>query len=506
MIGHELMHVVAGDAARGPFHVAGAIGGFLPNPGLIEGVAVASNPDDDDLSPAEWAKAMRDLKILPPLSRLFAFGFFGENSNTAYTVSGAFVGFIRDTYGKETIARWYGGADLADLTHSSWGALEDAWHVSLDQIELPENVYAIAKARFDRPAIFGRRCPRVVDECKEKSAERSSDGDARGAIEELERAKVFAPRDPDLDFDIATLRAGAGDAALGRKELTALAESDATPTPTRDKAIEEIADEDLAQGDGDAALAGYERVIKDTVDESKRRALAVKELAAKNAAYRPALVTLLVGENAKRPDKLRAYELLAALDVTAPRDGLAAYLLARRDADVGDYDIAAEHLDRALSRDMLVPAVRIEAERLRVVVACARDEADVARRWFLVYAKEPIPSARVTALRRLVERSTGEAGAVNLRPMEGMTWTRPRTASHRERGPSPARSSPATTRSSDPRRSPRRSSTRCTAMSEFAHAGISTTDEPGLVSRVVDDRRHRRTRAALWRAIAKLPR
>lgn len=46
-------------------HVAGKLGGVLPNPGLIEGLAVATSPDDDELTDEQWARAMMDLKIDP---------------------------------------------------------------------------------------------------------------------------------------------------------------------------------------------------------------------------------------------------------------------------------------------------------------------------------------------------------------------------------------------------------------------------------------------------------
>src|SRR5262249_28336979 len=49
VLGHEIAHVVAGSFARGAFKVAGELGGLWPNPGLIEGIAVAASPDDDEL-------------------------------------------------------------------------------------------------------------------------------------------------------------------------------------------------------------------------------------------------------------------------------------------------------------------------------------------------------------------------------------------------------------------------------------------------------------------------
>src|SRR5690606_14621288 len=65
VLGHELAHVIAGSFGRGPFRIAGAAGGWLPNPGLIEGVAVAASPHDDDLTDAQWARAMMQIGILP---------------------------------------------------------------------------------------------------------------------------------------------------------------------------------------------------------------------------------------------------------------------------------------------------------------------------------------------------------------------------------------------------------------------------------------------------------
>src|SRR5690606_19571073 len=48
VLGHELAHVVAGEFGEGPFAVAGALGGLLPDPGRIEGVATAAAPREND--------------------------------------------------------------------------------------------------------------------------------------------------------------------------------------------------------------------------------------------------------------------------------------------------------------------------------------------------------------------------------------------------------------------------------------------------------------------------
>src|SRR5690606_34710783 len=55
VLGHEIAHVVAGSFSQGPFRIGGGMG-LRSNPGLVEGIAVAASPDEnDDLTPLEWS-------------------------------------------------------------------------------------------------------------------------------------------------------------------------------------------------------------------------------------------------------------------------------------------------------------------------------------------------------------------------------------------------------------------------------------------------------------------
>ncbi len=100
VVGHELAHVLAGSFGQGPFRVSGPLGGWIPDPGRIEGIAVAASPNDnDDFTLDEWAKTLLDLSLLPPLESVFRLGFLGQNSSTAYTVAGAFLHWFHDHYG-----------------------------------------------------------------------------------------------------------------------------------------------------------------------------------------------------------------------------------------------------------------------------------------------------------------------------------------------------------------------------------------------------------------------
>jgi hypothetical protein len=163
VLGHELAHVIAGSFGRGPFKIAGDVGGLVPNPGLIEGVAVAASPDDEDLTDAQWARAMMQIGILPDMRHVFSLGFLGDASSKSYTLAGAFITWVGERFGFDVVRAWYGGGDVTGLTQLDWPALDKAFKDDLKTIALPDEAESFARAKFARPGIFGRKCPHVVD-------------------------------------------------------------------------------------------------------------------------------------------------------------------------------------------------------------------------------------------------------------------------------------------------------------------------------------------------------
>ena len=409
VVGHELMHVLAGSFGRGPFRVAGSLGGFLPNPGLIEGVAVAAAPPEGDLTPRQWAKAMKDLGLLPRLDSLFNLGFLGQNASTAYTVSGAFVGWIHDRYGAAALRAWYGGRALAEVTGVPWAELERAWKGELDAITLPDAARAQAKARFDRPAIFGRKCPRTVDACKSAGDRLHNGGDEEGAIAKYEEVLRLDPHDGSTRISIARSLIGEGRTGEALAALAQIAAGEGVRRDVRDRAVEELGDQALAAGRGAEAVSRFEEVAARTVDEDRLRTLEVKTAAAKSERGRSAVVALLVGTRGRGPDKPLAIERLAAWSTADPTDGLPLYLLGRHYFGAGQLEEAADRLDRALVGTIALPRVAIEAERLRMITACGLGDQTGAEARFQRYAALPgVSEARRLAAVAFVRRCTGK--------------------------------------------------------------------------------------------------
>jgi hypothetical protein len=413
VLGHELAHVVAASIGAGPFRIAGRLGGLLPNPGLIEGLAVAASPRDDDLSGREWSRAMLELGILPRLERLFALGFLGENSSTAYTVSGAFVEWVRQRHGNAALHAWYGGADLPTLVGSSWDGLEQQWRAELSLVDLPVNALEQARAKFERPGFFARRCPRLVDACRERADEALSNRDVTAALFELETARRFEPDNGPLAIEYAEALVAAGAPDQARRIAEELGSNERLASPVRDRGRLIEADLAVARGAFAEAEASYRAISSRAFDETRARAVELRLEVLHDAELRPVTFELqssLVASS--RASRLGALVRLAALSEQRPDEPNAPYLLGRNLLELGDFELARHYLEAAIDRGLTAPRLRAEALRNLVVASCALREPEVAAAW-LAYAElgRATRPARIESLRGVVRRcsSSGDA-------------------------------------------------------------------------------------------------
>lgn len=405
VLGHELAHVVAGAVGRGPFRVAGPLGGLLPDPGRIEGLAVAAAPDeDDDLTPTEWSRAMLDLRILPPLEAIFRLSFFGQNASKAYTVAGAFTSYLYETRGAEAIRRWYAGDDLRSITGKSLAELDQEFRTSLGRVTLAAEAVQTARARFDRPAIFGRSCPHEVDRLEQEGNHELGVNDALGCRQAFQQLLELDPEHVRARMGLGSCALRAGDPAGARDRWAAVTRDEKLPSVQRAAADEALADLDLLEGHVDAASSRYGAIERLLVDEDRLRTLDVKNSAVTDLG-RAAILSLLVGDGRLGPSFEVAAAELGEWAATSPDDGLPDYLLGRNFYQRGRLIEAAAHLDRSLARKLSSPRVLREALRLRMVVGCAMSDRDRARAAYERFQKETTPTfARRQALAHLAER------------------------------------------------------------------------------------------------------
>jgi tetratricopeptide (TPR) repeat protein len=419
VLGHEIAHVVAGSFGRGPFRVSGPLAGVLPDPGRIEGFAVAASPNEnDDYLLDEWARALSELDLLPELDSVFRLSFLGQNASTAYTVAGAFVAWLKGRFGAEALRRWYAGADLVDVTGGkNLTVLDREWRTALRARPIDPKMLATARARFDRPALFGRRCPRVVDRLAQQAAGLLGATDADAARKAYEELLVLDPNHAGAKLGLAacSLRARREVEALRRYDD--LSRSQVLSRLEQAAALEARGDLALALGRTAEARAAYDAVAQIVVDEDRLRTLDVKRYASEHEPARAAIVALLIGDPVLGPSWDVAAPRLAEWARQEPEQGLADYLLGKNLYGRGRPLEAAEYLDRALERDIALPRAAREARRTRLIVACATGDRDAAERAYRALRADPeLVPARRAGLQALAERCGLAAGPVQPGP------------------------------------------------------------------------------------------
>ncbi len=374
VLAHELAHVISGSFGHGPFRIAGSLGGYLPNPGLVEGLAVYASPEDEDLTDLQWAKAMKQIGILPQMERVFSLGFLGDASSKSYTLAGAFIDTIATRYGIAIVRRWYGGEDISALTNKSWPELEKEFHETIDKVELPPDAESFARAKFARPGIFGRKCPHVVDALRHEAdicrdSQRYADA-IRLYREALAKDAVdFASRK-----ELANVERRHGDREVGRLALDAMAKGgDKVPRTWRDRAEEALADAEMIDGAWADAAPRYEALAKASLDEDSARTLEIKAIAARDPEARPAIMALLLGDTKHGADIFLGGRELGAW-ITEKKSPLAGYLIGRNLTTRGFYEQGSRALDEALAAPLPTRRVTRETIRQRAIAACATSD------------------------------------------------------------------------------------------------------------------------------------
>ena len=196
-------------------------------------MAVATSPDEDELTDLEWAAAMKKRNALPPMHLIFSVGFLGQSAQKSYTLAGAFIRWMMTTKGVAEVRAWYAGASIEDVFGKDWSGVDADFRAALDAVALPPGAEAYVASKFERPSVFGRKCPHEVDSLR-KTADVCRDGHQIARARELyDDALSLDPVEPSVLFSRAVMELRYGDADRGREQVTALARDDKAPLSAR---------------------------------------------------------------------------------------------------------------------------------------------------------------------------------------------------------------------------------------------------------------------------------
>ena len=384
---HELVHALGADVARGPW---GVPGGLFPQMALIEGVAVAGDWPAGEFTAHEEARALRELKLLPDIARLFEPGlFYAESGPRAYTAAGSFVRWLWETKGPREVDELYSSHKPLDAK-----ALAPAYLSFLGSLREPDRAVALAQQRFSAPAIIRKRCAHEVAGLQ-RQAMQARDPASAAAL--WTKCTELEPDDPALLAALHRAQIQAKDfAAAARTEAKALAHPKLSK-PLRAQLLTEAGDAAWKQGDVPRALEEFTEASGLPQPEPLERALAVRLLSVRDPPTWPALRPLLTDGNTS-PEVLLE---LRDLDLARPRDGLAAYLIAKQLQNRGAWAECGKYAASALSRALPGPLFAQEALRMRGIAAWHLGDEATARAAFTALGRDAPPGRALESARWL---------------------------------------------------------------------------------------------------------
>ena len=381
------MHALGADLAGGPWRVPG---GLFPQMALIEGIAVAGDWPAGEFTIHEETGALRELKLMPEVQRLFRPGlFYAESGARAYTTAGSFVRWLWETRGAAFVRDVYAGKTRLDLAPLA------ADHARfLEGLREPQRAVDLASQRFSAPAIVRKRCAHEVAGLQQQAA---AERDPATASSLWLRCTALEPDDPALLIALRRSQVAAKDFAAAREtEAKALAHPKLS-RPLRAQLLTESGDAAWKLGDSRAAAARYQEAAQLPQTEPAERALQIRLRAVGDPQSWPALRPLLADGNAA-PEVLLE---LRDLDLARPRDGLAAYLIAKQLQNRGAWSECLKYLASALARELPGPLFVQEALRMRGLAAWHMGDSATARAAFTALGKDAPPGRALEAARWL---------------------------------------------------------------------------------------------------------
>lgn len=422
---HELAHIFAGAAGDRILRLAVSHG--VPQPGMIEGMAVAADwRASGDLDPHQTVRAMRQAGLEAPLSAVFGLGFYRLPASRAYALAGSFCRFLLLRRGASPLLDAYrrGGrtVDFAAATGVPFAQLEREYRAFIDEQPLSVSERDVAHERLRRPAVFHKVCAHELAIRKGQARGAAAAGDVDRALALLETVCRDDPGEPQHQAERLEMLYGAErfDEAAGVASLL-LSHPGRTPV-LESRALVRLGDLAVLRGELATAQGHYQRALALPDHENASRQIVAKlaaltasagvggEAPESAAVVRTSLLRVLVGEPlTARAGRLRAFDGRSdALAVYLLRDAIQAqpdlalphYILGRLLYERGAYDEAQAELGLALVAAQPLPDDRFgyQAQLLRGQAALLAGRAAEAVQFFTeLLPRAPLGAKRLEA-------------------------------------------------------------------------------------------------------------
>ena len=334
---HELAHVLSSDFGNRLYG-----GSYMM--GYHEGLASAADWRVDTMTLHQWSKAMRQLNLAPPLSRILGtVGFWSEAPSRSYTLTGSFVRFVISSYGISGFKQAFPDGDLEGAFGRPLSEMIAEWESFIDAISLTESELNAARQRFHRPSIFRRHCPHEVAALMDEASVHYRQGRYGQSIRYYEQVLDLEPENPSA---LRGLMLGLyRDTQYNRSAAVAdtIISDERRTVRILASALLKQGDISWLRGELSEARSRYLQALDRRGNDAMEREAMIKIAALDLPEVRDNIIGYLTSDQSEATKDIL---LMQAIQRT-PDFAIAHYLMARRLYNGQDYEMALPYLQTA---------------------------------------------------------------------------------------------------------------------------------------------------------------
>ncbi len=379
---HELAHVLTADWS--PWKVS-------LNVGMHEGVAVAADWEEDKLTVHQWAKAMQELNVAPPLSSVMSLGFWKHAGSRSYLMAGSYVRFLIDKYGIEKCKQAFPIGNLSKIYGKDLRGLEGEWRLYLkNEVLLREDELTYATQRLKRGGIFEQVCAHEMASLRNDAWTAYYRQDYTTAVESFQKLLSYEPENTRNARGLmySTYHTGNFQSTISiAKRIISDKNSH-----FRAEAAQLLGDIYWLQGDTEEALTRYNDASKFAIRASIEQRLMLR-IAALSSSFSPESKNWLRRVLIRNDSLGRTYNgskmsLLLRIINTEPHSWLTYYSAGELLHQESEWELSSQYLHHARNlgdvkdTDKMPHKIRITTLRMLGVNAYRKNDYAIAERIF----------------------------------------------------------------------------------------------------------------------------
>jgi len=201
---HEISHIIAGNIIDSPLGLYGSFNGLIPNMAVVEGIAVALEPETNIMTLHEKAAILLKKEKLPSFIKLFNVNnFYTYSGGISYSTSGSFIRYLIDKYGIDKFKQILKNKNFLQVYSKHISEIEKEYRLFLKNISITPQKEFYSSVLYNSKGLVQRQCPHELAYMKKIISKSNKNYDSTIAYNKANKIFACHMKDSELILELA---------------------------------------------------------------------------------------------------------------------------------------------------------------------------------------------------------------------------------------------------------------------------------------------------------------